>query len=149
MPDQDHGTYSNLQFPNSIFNIHRKHVPALLSAMHVNQQEQDMIAEQLAGTDYALPLLLAVEAAQKREAELVEAVKHWSPPLSLDLSQCSIDCGEEYTNTPERRRMLRFWFYSEDGPADWMEGYSKSFFDFTVIIDAELLTVQKVSGPSR
>lgn len=108
MLNQDHGTNSNLQFPNSIFNIDRKYVPALLSAMHVNQQ--DRIAEQLAGTNYALPLLIAVEAAQQREAELVEAARHWLQPLSLDLWQCSIDCGEEYTHTPERRRMLLFWF---------------------------------------
>ncbi|MFC7681058.1 hypothetical protein [Paenibacillus sp. GCM10028914] len=147
MPDQYHGTNSDLQFPNSILNINRKHVPALLSAMHLKQQ--DMIAEQLAGTDYALPLLIAVEAAQQWEAELAEAAQHWSPPLSLDLSLCSIDCAEEYIHTPERRRLLHFWFYSEDAPADWMEGYSKHFFDFSVIIDADLLTLQKVSGPSR
>lgn len=147
MPEQDQGAKSNLLFPNSIFNIHREHVPALLSAMHLNQQ--DPIAEQLAGIDYALPLIIAVEAAQQLEAELVEAALHWSPPLSLDLSLCSIDCAEDYIHVPERRRLLRFWFYSEDGPANWMEGFSKHFFDFTVTIDAESLTVKHVVGPSR
>lgn len=60
MPEQDHGAKSNLLFPNSIFNIHREHVPA-----------------------------------------------------------------------------------------NWMEGFSKHFFDFTVTIDAESLTVQHMVGPSR
>lgn len=29
------------------------------------------------------------------------------------------------------RRLLRFWFYSEDVPEDWREGYSDRFFDLT------------------
>ncbi|MGF6352405.1 hypothetical protein ABIE27_000301 [Paenibacillus sp. 4624] len=47
------------------------------------------------------------------------------------------------------RRLLRFWFYSEDIPEDWRKGHSDHFFDLTVTIDAESLIVQYTAGPSR
>lgn len=58
------------------------------------------------GTDYALHLLIAVEAAQQLAAEWVKAAQHWSPPISIDLSLCSIDCGEEYRRLRFRRVCL-------------------------------------------
>ncbi|MGQ8872716.1 hypothetical protein [Paenibacillus sp. TSA_86.1] len=146
MPESYHERRSNLQFPSSIFNIDRRDVPALLSATNVRQQE--MIVEQLADSEYTLHLLIAIEVAQQLVAEWTEAVQQWSPPLTLDLSICSIDCAVELLQNPERR-LLRFWFYSEDIPEDWREGYSDRFFDLTVTIDAESLTVQHAAGPSR
>ncbi|MCP1132516.1 hypothetical protein NKT34_04385 [Paenibacillus polysaccharolyticus] len=146
MTESYHGIHSNLQFPSSIFNIDRKDVPALLEATNVKHQET--IAEKLTGSEYALHLLLAVEAAKQLVAEWTEAVQRWSPPLILDLSICSIDCAVELLQNPERR-LLRFWFYSENVPEDWREGHSDRFFDLTVTIDAESLTVQHAAGPSR
>ncbi|MBR2565568.1 MAG: hypothetical protein IKE29_13210 [Paenibacillus sp.] len=146
MPESYHDIYSNPQFPSSIFNIDRKYTAALLSAPDDKQQE--MIAEQLVGPDYALHLLLAAAAAQQLAVEWTEATKHWSPPLTLDLSKCSIDCADECVQIP-KQRLLRFWFYSEDVPEDWREGYSDRFFDLTVTIDADSLIIQHTSGPSR
>ncbi|WP_046216498.1 hypothetical protein [Paenibacillus wulumuqiensis] len=137
--------HSNLQSPNSLFHIDRQHVPALLSAMQTGQQDE--IAEQFAGKDYALPLLLAVEAAQQRANELAELARNWSPPLSIDLALCSIDCTEEYS--PTAGHLLIFWFYSEEGPENWIDGYSDQFYDITVEINADLLTVHRTAGPSR
>ncbi|WP_366294265.1 hypothetical protein [Paenibacillus sp. AN1007] len=146
MPESSYDIRSNLQFPNSIFNIDRKYTAALLSALDVKQQE--ILAEQLVGPDYALHLLLAAAAAQQLAVEWTEAAQHWSPPLTLDLSKCSIDCADEYMLIPGKR-LLRFWFHSEDGPEDWREGYSDRFFDLTVTIDAESLIIQHTAGPSR
>lgn len=146
MPESHHGIHSNLQFPSSIFNIDRKNVPALLYAPNIQQQE--MIAGQLADSEYTLHLLIAIEAAQQLVAEWTEAVQQWSLPLTLDLSICSIDCAVELLQNPERR-LLRFWFYSEDIPEDWREGHTDHFFDLTVTIDAESLIVQHTAGPSR
>lgn len=141
-PDTD----PKLQFPSSIFHIDREHVPALLNATSVSRMEQ--IAEQLAGPDYALHLLVAVEAVQELAAVWSEAALHWSPPLAIDLQQCSIDCAESHIPSDPPARHLRFWFYSED-LIDWMEGYSERFFDFGVTIDADSLAVVHLSGPSR
>ncbi|WP_336780483.1 hypothetical protein [Paenibacillus illinoisensis] len=116
MTESYHGIHSNLQFPSSIFNINRKDVPAFLSGPDVKQQET--IVERLIGSEYALHLLLAVEAAKQLVAEWTKAVQQWSPPLTLDLSICSIDRSVEFLQNPERR-LLRFWFYSEDVPEDW------------------------------
>ncbi|MEK4663159.1 hypothetical protein MHH93_14735 [Priestia sp. FSL H7-0729] len=118
MTESYHGIHSNLQFPSSIFNIDRKDVPAFLSAPDFKQQET--IVERLIGSEYALHLILAVEAAKQLVAEWTEALQQWSPPLTPDLSICSIDCSVEFLQNPERR-LLRFWFYSEDVPEDWRE----------------------------
>lgn len=146
MPDPSPYSDPKLQFPNSIFHIHRKHVPALLTATNVSLMEQ--IAEQLAGPNYALHLLMAVEAVQELAAVWIKAALGWSPPLVIDLSQCSIDCSETFSPSDPPSRHLRFWFYSED-LTDWMEGYSERFFDFSVTIDAESLAIVHLAGPSR
>ena len=145
MPAPDPMFPSNLKFPNSIFNINREYMPALLSA--IGTDLQDEIAEQLAGKDYALYLILAVEAAQKKATELAPITSKWSHPLSMDLSLCSIDCAEQCHL--EHGHSLIFWFYSEEGPENWMDGYSDHFYDITVEVDADLLTIRRVSGPSR
>jgi len=149
MPAPDPMFPSNLKFPNSIFNINREYMPALLSA--IGTDLQDEIAEQLAGKDYALYLILAVEAAQKKAAELAPITSKWSlpwsHPLSMDLSLCSIDCAEQCHI--EHGHSLIFWFYSEEGPENWMDGFSDHFYDITVEVDADLLTIRRISGPSR
>ncbi|WP_339236357.1 hypothetical protein MKX40_22515 [Paenibacillus sp. FSL R5-0517] len=54
----------------------------------------------------------------------------------------------EFLQNPERR-LLRFWFCSENVPEDWREGCRDRFFDLTVTIDAESLIIQHTAGPSR
>ncbi|WP_046226613.1 hypothetical protein [Paenibacillus dauci] len=142
-------SHPNFKFPNSIFNINRQYVPALLAAM--GTERQDEMAEQLVGADYALYLILAVEAAQQLADELAPITSKWSlprsHPLSMDLSLCSIDCAEQCYLKHEH--WLTFWFYSEEGPENWMDGYSDQFYDLTVEIDFDQLTIRRLSGPSR
>ncbi|MFD1888070.1 hypothetical protein [Paenibacillus wenxiniae] len=145
MNSANNGQQTKIPFNRSLFKVDRQYVPALLKALHTEQE--DALAEQLVGADDALYLLLAVEAAQQRANKLVEIATRWSPPLHIDLSLCSINCSEQHFS--DGTKLLVFWFYSEDVPEDWMEGFSEQFFDFTVEIDLEQLSVHSVSGPSR
>ncbi|MEW4370751.1 hypothetical protein [Paenibacillus kandeliae] len=134
---------------NSVFHINRQHMPALLQALGT-AEENDM-AEKLVGTTYAIALLLALDAVRQTALPWIDAAKHWSPPVTIDLAQCSIDCTQYKSNPASSLHassVLQFWFYSED-LVDWMEGYSEQFFDFAVILDADSLDIQKTLGPSR
>ncbi len=145
MDAANHVHQKKIRFNRSVFKIDRHYVSKLLKTLHTEQE--DAIAEQMVGADYALHLLLAVEAAQQRANELVEIAACWSPPLHIDLALCSIRCSEQHFS--DESKLLVFWFYSEDAPEDWMEGFSEQFFDFTVMIDLEELRIASVGGPSR
>jgi hypothetical protein len=134
-----------IQFNRSLFKVDRQYVSTLLKALHTEQE--DAIAERLVGADYALYLLLAVEAAQQRANGLVDIAARWSPPLHIDLSLCSIDCSEQHVS--DSTKLLIFWFYEASDPDNWMEGFGEQFFDFTVKIDLEQLSIYSVGGPSR
>lgn len=86
---------------------------------------------------YTTHLVKAIEAAQAK-----------ADKLGLDLSKCSIDCREEQPPEQPDSRILAFWFYSED-VVDWMEGYSKHFYDISIKIDADTGQVIWNIGPSR
>lgn len=134
---------------HDVFHIDRQHMPALLEAL--GTAEENDIAEKLAGTTYAIALLVALDAVRQSAIPWIDAAKHWSPPVKIDLAQCSVNCTQYQSNQASSRHtssVLQFWFYSED-LVDWMEGYSEQFFDFSVILDADSLDIQKTLGPSR
>lgn len=141
----NHTQPQKIQSNRNLFTMDRQYIPDVLKALHTEQE--DAIAEQLVGADYALYLLLAVEAAQQRANALVDIAACFLPPLHIDLALCSIDCKEQHFS--DGTKLLIFWFYSEDNPEDWMEGFSEQFFDFTVQIDLDQLSIYSVGGPSR
>ncbi len=136
---------NKIPFNDSLFEVDRQYVATLLKALHTEQE--DAIAEQLVGADYALYLLLAVEAAQQRANSLVDIAACFLPPLHIDLALCSIDCKEKHFS--DGTKLLVFWFYEASDPNNWMEGFGEQFFDFTVEIDLDQLSIYSVSGPSR
>ncbi len=75
----NHTQPQKIQLNRNLFTVDRQYVPNLLKALHTEQA--DAIAEQLVGADYALYLLVAVEAAQQRANALVDIAARWSPPL--------------------------------------------------------------------
>ncbi|WPP39542.1 hypothetical protein SK066_12975 [Paenibacillus hunanensis] len=141
----NHTQPQKIQSNRNLFTLDRQYIPDLLKALHTEQE--DAIAEQLVGADYALYLLLAVEAAQQRANSLVDIAACWSPPLHIDLALCSIDCKEKHFS--DGTKLLVFWFYEASDPNNWMEGFGEQFFDFTVQIDLDQLSIYSVSGPSR